>query len=152
MQEQKKFSNEAWSALLDRTVGEIKALASSKGAEYTQGNGDRLDNFRRNGQALGLPMETVWGVYAGKHWDAVQTYIRDIGTGVQRTRSEPISGRVDDLLVYLLLLKAMLEERDASAPGKAQVEKEPCEHQWHRLDRYSDTCVFCNAMRGRHGQ
>lgn len=58
-------------------------------------------------------MATIWAVYAAKHWDAVMQYIKDQNTGTKRTHLEPIGGRVDDLLVYLLLFKAILEETDA---------------------------------------
>jgi hypothetical protein len=106
----KIFSHDAWDKLLDETILQIKSLSTTKGAEYAHGN-DRLDNFRRNGLEMGLPMETIWRVYALKHWDSITTYIKDITKGTTRPRSEPISGRVDDLIVYLLLLKAMLKER-----------------------------------------
>lgn len=109
-----KFSNQAWDALLDRAVAKIKSLAASKGAEYS-GDEDRLDNFRRGAARYGLPMEVIWGVYASKHWDSLQTYIKDLNVGRTRPYSEPIDGRVDDLLVYLLLFKAMLEERAGAA-------------------------------------
>lgn len=103
------FSNERWATLLDATFAEIRSLGAKKGGEYS-GDDDRLLNFRRNGAALGLPMETVWAVYAAKHWDAIQQFIKDQRNGKERERLEPIAGRVDDLLVYLLLFKAMLEE------------------------------------------
>lgn len=103
------YSHSKWDALLDQTIAEIKKLSVAKGGEYA-GDSDRLANFRRNGANLGLPMETIWAVYAGKHWDAIMQYIRDERKGKTRTRLEPIAGRVDDLLVYLLLLKAMLDE------------------------------------------
>lgn len=103
------FSHERWAALLDETFAEIRSLGAKKGGEYS-GDDDRLLNFRRNGAALGLPMETVWAVYAAKHWDAIQQFIKDQRNGKERERLEPIAGRVDDLLVYLLLFKAMLEE------------------------------------------
>lgn len=103
------FTHAAWAALLDEAAQNIRQLSELKGGEYA-GDTDRLANFRRNGEALGLPMETVWAVYAGKHWDAIQQYIRDQRSGVSRERLEPIGGRVDDLLVYLLLFKAMLKE------------------------------------------
>lgn len=103
------YSHERWASLLAKTVAEIESLSLKKGGEYA-GDDDRLANFRRNGAALGLPMETVWAVYAGKHWDAIQQFIKDQRNGKERERLEPIAGRVDDLLVYLLLFKAMLEE------------------------------------------
>lgn len=105
------FSHSQWKALVTDTVQTIQKLAELKGGEYS-GDEDRLANFRRNGAALGLPMETIWAVYAAKHWDAIMQFIKDQNTGVQRTRLEPIGGRIDDLLVYLILLKAMLQERE----------------------------------------
>lgn len=104
-----RFSHDRWAALVEASYEQIKSLAQKKGGEYS-GDDDRLANFRRNGAALGLPMETVWAVYAGKHWDAIQQFIKDQRNGKERERLEPIAGRVDDLLVYLLLFKAMLEE------------------------------------------
>lgn len=106
-----RFSHERWNALVDGAFAEMKKLAQMKGGEYS-GDDDRLLNFRRNGANLGLPMETVWAVYAGKHWDAIQQFIKDQRNGKERERLEPIGGRVDDLLVYLLLFKAMLQERN----------------------------------------
>lgn len=104
------YSPVQWDKLLTRTIDSIKALATTKGGEYS-GDDDRLANFRRNAAALGIPMETCWAVYAGKHWDSIQQYVKDLSTGRERVRSEPMSGRADDLIVYLLLFKAMLEER-----------------------------------------
>lgn len=107
-----QYSHQRYAELVNRTIDEIKRLSEQKGGEYA-GDNDRLANFRRNGEALGLPMETVWAVYAGKHWDAVQQYVKDLNTGKDRPRAEPISGRLDDLIVYCLLMKAMMEERQA---------------------------------------
>ena len=49
-------------------------------------------------------------MYAAKHWDALNTYIKDTASGKKRERLESISGRCDDLIVYLLLMKAMIDE------------------------------------------
>lgn len=112
---QPRYAQAQWGQLLDGTFEGIKRLTRLKGGEYS-GDDDRLLNFRRNGEALGLPMETVWAVYAAKHWDAIQQFIRDERNGVKRERLEGIDGRVDDMIAYLLLFKAMLDEK-ASAPG-----------------------------------
>lgn len=105
-----KFSHDRWKLLVEDSYEHIRTLAQKKGGEYS-GDQDRLLNFRRNGLALDLPMETIWAVYAAKHWDALMQYIKDKQMGKVRERLEPISGRVDDLLVYLLLFKAMLDEK-----------------------------------------
>lgn len=104
------YTPDRFNRLINITVDSLYQLSRLKGGEYS-GDSDILANFRRNGQALGLPMETIWAVYAAKHWDAVTQYIKDLQTGVTRERLEPIAGRLDDLILYCILFKAMLDER-----------------------------------------
>jgi hypothetical protein len=96
--------------LLAETWETINELGKKKGGEYA-GDHDRLENFKRNGTRLNLPMEIIWAVYAAKHWDAITQYVADLRTGKTRPRMESLSGRCDDLIVYLILFKAMLQER-----------------------------------------
>lgn len=105
------YSHDRYDQLVAETIDKIRTLSKLKGGEYA-GDVDRLANFRRNSQALGLPMETVWSVYAAKHWDAIQQYVRDLNSDKTRERLEPILGRADDLIVYLILFKAMFEDRN----------------------------------------
>lgn len=107
----KLFSRARYNALVDETTARLKRLSEIKGGEYA-GDDDRLKNFRRNAAALGLTMESIWAVYAAKHWDAVMQFVKDLNDGKTRERMEPLSGRLDDLIVYCLLFKAMLAERD----------------------------------------
>jgi hypothetical protein len=106
------YTHERYTKLLDETFSEIKKLSELKGGEYA-GDGDRLANFRRNGTDQDLPMETVWRIYAAKHWDAIGQYIKDRRTGKDRVRLESIRGRIDDLITYLILLKAMVDEHES---------------------------------------
>ena len=111
MTQAKKFGFEDYEALVKETIEQINRLSTLKGGEYS-GDVDRLANFRRNGLALDLPMEVIWHTYTAKHWDAVTQYILDLRRGVTRVRAEPLGGRLDDIIVYCILFKAMLEERD----------------------------------------
>ena len=104
------FKHEDYDKIVQSTVESIRKLSLLKGGEYA-GDVDRLANFRRNASSLGLEMEQVWAVYAAKHWDAVQQYVKDVGQGKTRERMESIQGRADDLIVYLILFKAMCTER-----------------------------------------
>jgi len=113
------FSHEKYDRLVQETVDNIRKLSSLKGGEYA-GDVDRLANFRRNALALDLNMETVWAVYAAKHWDAIQQYIKDLQQGKTRTRLESITGRADDLIVYMILFKAMVEEREGQSSTQPQ--------------------------------
>ena len=104
------YSHERYDELLAATFDNVRELSSLKGGEYS-GDSDRLLNFRRNAKDQELPMETIWRVYAAKHWDAIGQYVKDLQQGKDRKRLESISGRADDLIVYLILFKAMVEER-----------------------------------------
>jgi hypothetical protein len=106
------FSHAEYAKIVEQTVEQIHSLSTHKGGEYA-GDTDRLANFRRNAQNLGLTMEDIWSVYAGKQWDAIMQYVRDLREGKTRTRLESIEGRMDDLIVYLILAKAMYRERNS---------------------------------------
>lgn len=106
----KIFSHLEYQGVVQETIDEVYRLGKLKGGEYA-GDEDRLANFRRNGQTLRLPMEVIWAVYYGKHHDAVMQWINDIVAGKERERAEPIEGRIDDMIVYLILLKCMARER-----------------------------------------
>ena len=90
--------------LLDETADHLHNLTHSKGREYA-GSDDQLANFKRLGQALGLPPEAVLLVYLTKHLDSIQTYVRELP---EPAPSEPITGRIDDAILYLILLKALI--------------------------------------------
>lgn len=115
-QSERQYGIKTWNMILSETIASIHALSATKGDEYKASNDDQLANFRRRaGRFKAVPPELVWAVYAGKHWDALETYIDDLQTGTVRQRSEPIEGRIDDLIVYLILFKVMCAERSGSA-------------------------------------
>ena len=96
-----KYSPDQLEKLIDQTLKKVQLLISLKGGEYS-GDEDRLANFRRNASNLGLTMEDVWAIYAAKHWDAINQYVKDVRTKTTRVRLESISDRVDDLIVHLI--------------------------------------------------
>lgn len=115
--------------LVGHTFYNIRSLLNVKGGEYAPGV-DRLANFKDNAKALELNPKQVWAVYAGKHWDAIKNFIVDESQGRIRMRSEAIEGRIDDLIVYLLLLKGLLVDKqhqnqgqDADAVAKSEIQK-----------------------------
>lgn len=101
-------------ALFQDTNQKLQRITITKGVEYS-GHGDKLSNFKRNALALDLEPTTVWHTYAAKHWDAVTSFCRE----TQRNKklpetavlSEPIEGRIIDLILYLHLLMALVKER-----------------------------------------
>lgn len=107
------FSHKEYNELVNDTVDQIHKLSTLKGGEYA-GDDDRLANFRRNAQRIGLNMESVWHTYCAKHWDAIEQYIKDLNGATTRPRLETLASRADDIIVYMILFKAILRERERS--------------------------------------
>ena len=90
--------------LLDETFERLVTLTQTKGHEYANSH-DQLANFLRLGQALGMPPEAVLLVYLTKHLDSIHNYVRELP---EPAPSEAITGRIDDAILYLVLLKALI--------------------------------------------
>lgn len=97
--------------VVNQTVEEIRRLLVIKGGEYA-GSDDRLANFKRGAELVGVSSLQCLFVYMSKHYDAVATFVRDDAAGVVRPRSESIAGRLDDLINYAILAKALIKEKE----------------------------------------
>jgi hypothetical protein len=95
--------------MLDEEFEHIRKLHATKGEEYTRGSDDQLINFKRRSEESGIRPEQAWNVLAGKHHDAILSWIHD---GEVKS-DEPIEGRIRDLILYLYLLQAMVRVRNA---------------------------------------
>ena len=100
--------------LLTQTAEHLWALTESKGAEYAH-DADQLANFKRLSGQLRLQPTTVLLVYMQKHLDAIAEYVSAIQDERMPVLSEPIDGRIDDAILYLILLKALIA--DLSLPN-----------------------------------
>lgn len=102
--------------LLKDQADALMALTATKGNEYANSEDDQLANFRRLGNELSLPMEKVLSVYLTKHIDSIKSWLKGLGKEKQPATlpSEPIEGRIDDAILYLILLKAMIIEKKES--------------------------------------
>jgi len=103
------MKRDEFQALMQEQFDKLLEINSSKGHDYA-GDDDALDNFKRHSNNLGLTPEQIWAVYANKHWDAINTYCKEGDVA-----SEPIEGRIDDALLYLFLLRGLVEERQSSS-------------------------------------
>lgn len=95
--------------VIDVYFDRIRELNGTKGVEYCHGDEDALANLRDMPE-LGITGLQKAMVYLDKHYRAIQSYCR---TG--DVLSEPIEGRIADMVLYLILLGALVEER---RPGK----------------------------------
>lgn len=104
---------------IDELYERLKALTASKGEEYKRREDNQFANFERGAQALGLTREQILMVYLSKHMDSITTYVKDRAAGQERQYAEPISGRIDDAILYLLLLRGMTVENDLLPPANS---------------------------------
>lgn len=90
-----------------RRFADCMELIRAKNADYSQGEqkGDRIAAFRRIGRDIDVSMQKVWAILAQKHWGAIMKYVKD---GI--LESEPIEGRINDLINYFVLLSAIVED------------------------------------------
>tara|TARA_R100001163_G_scaffold58904_1_gene47392 strand:+ start:47 stop:424 length:378 start_codon:yes stop_codon:yes gene_type:complete len=81
-------------------------LSDSKRIEYTEGNHNDnvLWNFDSISSNLGIAPIEVLSVYLSKHISSLFSYFK-----TRKTYSEPIEGRVQDIINYLILMVAMIE-------------------------------------------
>lgn len=89
------------------------SIRNSKGKDYSENN-DRLSNFKNIAKELGVKPSLVWAVYFRKHIDAIMKHTRE-----GQTESEPIEGRLADVLNYILLYYGLIKE---SAPVQSATE------------------------------
>jgi DNA adenine methylase len=103
-------TKESFIELIEDEFTKILELTRSKGEEYSRSD-DQLANFKRNAVDLGLTPEQVWSVYFNKHIDSIKSYVGQLSKTNNPAMSEPIESRVSDAILYLLLFKAMLNEK-----------------------------------------
>jgi hypothetical protein len=92
-------------------IKRAEKLFATKNAEYGD-KADILSNFRRLASQQSVPMSTAWFFLAGKHIDTITQYVKDVRENKTRARSEPIRDRIDDMVVYSLLLLAIVAEEN----------------------------------------
>lgn len=95
--------------IIAKAIDRVQTLFAQKNQEYAGGS-DILGNFRRLASSQNLPMSTVWMMLAGKHIDAIQEHVKDVRADITRDRTQPITERIDDLIVYALLLQVIVQE------------------------------------------
>jgi hypothetical protein len=101
--------------LMADTFTTVRGLNRTKGLEYATSD-EALANFYRRAEALGIDPMTVWAVLFGKHVDAVMSYVRE-----GEVQSEPIEGRIHDLILYSVLLLGLIKDAEDQAEQRQAV-------------------------------
>lgn len=87
---------------------ECLTTLEAKGMAYAGGK-DVLNNFKRNGEHLGLTKYQILSVYKNKHVDTINNAIATNPISPQ-DETESLYGRIIDNINYLVILAAMLKE------------------------------------------
>lgn len=89
---------------------ECDALRAAGQKEYARDDAEAFANFNRVANATGVDRKGVLMVYAMKHWDGIASYVQG-----HQSQREDVRGRINDLIVYLCLLRGMVEEEQGMA-------------------------------------
>lgn len=127
-----------FSRLQNALHAELSLLFAVKSGEYAA-DADKLANFRGAANRLGMLPEQVLLTYLDKHYAALCNYIRDLATNRVRPRSEPIRGRVMDIMVYCTLFLAMEQERSALSAAVEDSDRTRNRLNWEEDDDETDT-------------
>jgi|TARA_R100001129_G_scaffold12723_1_gene8305 hypothetical protein len=93
--------------LRDEFILDTFVLSDVKRVEYTEGNHNDnvLWNFESIADKVNLTPLQVLSVYYQKHNSSINNYFKD-----GKEYSEPIEGRIQDMINYLLLMVAMIRK------------------------------------------
>jgi hypothetical protein len=102
------MTNSEFYTLMDRMFNDARNIAKVKGNDYTKGSNDALANFKEGGKDIDIdPIKVCW-IFMNKHYQAITNYVKTNG----QSESEPISERIKDLINYLVLMQAIVVEKE----------------------------------------
>ena len=97
----------------DKLFFNCKKMRDTKGKEYAHSL-DRFANFNRLAEGLDLTPQRIAWIYAKKHIDSIESFIRDNKT----YSTEPIYGRFVDAIVYFSLIAGIIDQQALSKVPK----------------------------------
>ena len=95
------------SNLMNEIWSQVQQTRDDGQKEYAHTEDNVFANFDRVGSLLSITSEKTLMVYLLKHIDGITAYIAG-----HKSQREDVRGRIKDAIVYLMLLWAMVEERD----------------------------------------
>lgn len=90
---------------MKRVFDECNALREAGQKEYAHASENALANFERCAVLAGVSREQALLVYMAKHFDGIAAYIKG-----HKSQRESVTGRINDMIVYLCLFRAMVED------------------------------------------
>ena len=98
------MNREGLSKIMDKVFEECRELRDAGQKEYAHDVDNAMANFERIGAEMDLSREQILWVYARKHIDGIAAYIKG-----HKSQREGVEGRINDLIVYLVIFRGMVE-------------------------------------------
>ena len=93
--------------IIQRQIKQILQTRDDGQKEYARDVDNVFANFERVGKYINISREQVLMVYLLKHIDGIMAYING-----HKSQREGVEGRITDAIVYLLLLRGMVENNE----------------------------------------
>jgi len=100
-------TREQMASVMETVFEECRGLRSAGQKEYAHREENAFANFERVAERLGLSREQTLLVYAEKHMDGIHSYVQG-----HKSQRESVKGRINDMVVYLCLLRGMVDEAE----------------------------------------
>jgi len=96
--------------VMERVFAECQQLRDAGQREYARCEANAFANFERVAERVGISREQALMVYLEKHLDGIHAWVNG-----HRSQRESVKGRINDAIVYLCILRGMVEEREAES-------------------------------------
>ncbi len=93
--------------VMEGVFHECQLLRGEGQKEYAHSKENSFANFERLATDLDMDRKMILWVYAMKHRDGIAAHIKG-----HKSQREDVRGRINDLIVYLCLLRGMIDEED----------------------------------------
>ena len=93
--------------VMETVFAECQALRVAGQQEYAHREENAFANFERVAERMGLNSMQTLMTYLEKHMDGIHSYVSG-----HRSQREDVRGRINDAIVYLCLLRGMVEEAE----------------------------------------
>lgn len=99
------MTKDEFGKIMETVFAECVDLRRAGQKEYAAGSDSPFANFERIASECDIPRELVLYIYLKKHMDGIRAWING-----HRSQREDVRGRINDAIVYLNLLRGMVED------------------------------------------
>lgn len=95
--------------VMTKVFEECQEVRGQGQKEYAHDTEDSFRNFNQIGKYLNTDRKKVLLTYAIKHMDGIVAYVNG-----HKSQREDVRGRIKDIIVYMCLLRGMIDEESVT--------------------------------------